>query len=297
VTAGASSTAMRGLHDEDGTPARTHQCAGRIPPRNSSRRRSPTQAAPPRVHGFPRFDDNRRCVTTTARNSHTTLTQDSNCRRGRLPWTITTPLGHIKAEPPAPKGFTDGATDSSWRLQFLPLALSLSLSLSLRNGGVHEGLPRSTGGTWRHIGGFLSQVNATLTSPIHARAERRGRRTRKTSDSHCPGGPTCKLTRAERGAGPNVRPHRRFVASSARGRQCSAGRLTKWSHLAAPDFVQLGRAVGRPNGPIVWFQPGWTVFPFSFSFLFSFSHFPNSNLFSNLNSNIMVNLSSIIMYH
>jgi hypothetical protein len=101
---------------------------------------------------------------------------------------------------------------------FLAASIPSPSSLSLRNGGVHEGLPRSTGGIGRHLGGFLSQVNATLTSPIHARAERRGRRTRKTSGSHCPGGPTCKQTRAERGVGPSVRPHRRFVASSARGR-------------------------------------------------------------------------------
>ena len=52
ATAGASSTAMCELHGEDGTPVRNPLRAGRIPPRNSSRRRPPTQAELPRVHGF-----------------------------------------------------------------------------------------------------------------------------------------------------------------------------------------------------------------------------------------------------
>jgi hypothetical protein len=43
---------MCGLHGEDGTPMRNPLRAGRIPPRNSSRRRPPTQAELPRVHGF-----------------------------------------------------------------------------------------------------------------------------------------------------------------------------------------------------------------------------------------------------
>jgi hypothetical protein len=145
-------------------------------------------------------------VVTAASNSPTAPTPDPNRRRDRLPWKITTPLGH----PPRqnrPHRRRNGF--------FLAASITSPGSLTLRNGGVHEVLPRSTGGIGRHLGGFLSKVNATLTSPIHARAERRGQRTRKTSDSHCPGGPTCKLTRAERGAGPSVWPHRRFVASSA----------------------------------------------------------------------------------
>jgi hypothetical protein len=69
VTSSASSTAVRGLHGKDGTPVRNPQCAGRIPPRNSSRRRPPTQTEPPRVHGSPRIDGNRQCATTTAEHN------------------------------------------------------------------------------------------------------------------------------------------------------------------------------------------------------------------------------------
>jgi hypothetical protein len=64
-----SSTAVRDLHGEDGTPAMNPQCAGCIPPYNSSRRRPPTQPEPPRVHSSPRIDGNRRCATMAAEHS------------------------------------------------------------------------------------------------------------------------------------------------------------------------------------------------------------------------------------
>jgi hypothetical protein len=69
VIAGVSSTAVRDLHGEDGTPAMNPQCAGCIPPCNSSRRRPPTQPEPPRVHSSPRIDGNRRCATMAAEHS------------------------------------------------------------------------------------------------------------------------------------------------------------------------------------------------------------------------------------
>jgi hypothetical protein len=154
-----------------------------------------------------------RAVVTAASNSPTAPTPDPNRRRDRLPWKITTPLGH------PPRQNCPHRRGSPTAQQILPGGVNYfpRLSHSPQRWG-------SRGSTTEYWGnreaprGFLSKVNATLMSLIHARAERRGRRTRKTSGSHCPGGPTCKLTREERGVGPSVRPHRRFVASSARGR-------------------------------------------------------------------------------
>jgi hypothetical protein len=63
----------------------------------------------------------------------------------RLPWTIPMPLGHTPGQNhPHRRGFTDGATDSSWQRQFLPLALSLSATVGSR-GSTMESLEEQGG--------------------------------------------------------------------------------------------------------------------------------------------------------
>jgi hypothetical protein len=125
-------------------------------------------------------------VGTTASNSPTTPTYDPNRRRGRQPWTITTPLGHTprrshphRRSSPATRLAFPGGVES-------PPLLSLSLFVAVRPTRVYHGALEEQGGTQ---GGSYPQVKAATTCPILVRAERLGRRMGTTSNSLCTVGP------------------------------------------------------------------------------------------------------------
>jgi hypothetical protein len=120
-------------------------------------------------------------AVTAASNSPTAPTYDTNRRRWRQPWTITTPLSHTprrirphrRSSPAMRQAFPGG-------VQSPPCSHPLSHSMAVMSTRVYRDA-RETG---RHPGeGSYPPVKATLTPPIHARAKRRGRRTRTTSGS------------------------------------------------------------------------------------------------------------------
>jgi hypothetical protein len=122
---------------------------------------------------------------TVASNLPTARTYDPNRRRGRQPWTITTPLGHTSRRN-HPHRRSSLATRLAFPggVEFPPL--SLSLSVAVRPTSVYRGALEEQGGTQ---GGSYPQVKAATTCPILARAERLGRRMGTTSGSLCTMGP------------------------------------------------------------------------------------------------------------
>jgi hypothetical protein len=176
---------------------------------------------------------------------------------------------HSKAEPPIPKGFTDGATDSSWRRQFLPLALSLSATVGFTR--VYHGALGKQRGTQ---GVLIPRSMRPQTCPILARAERLGRRTGTTSGGLYTVGPAGQLdTRTHRWALGYLRKQ----TCGPRAQVSARGGNMGWRE------VEWDGSEWRCMSHLV----GFVLF-FYFLFLFFLYIFSNPNMDSNLNSNFVI---------